>query len=86
VSSEGGLPLRTEATTNDVRDYSVNKAVENLPQWKGKMASIKHNYLNMQQDILESFLNGGQMRKLSEPTVLPKADAFPASNWISNWL
>lgn len=71
------LLLRTEAASNDVRDYGVGKAVENLPQLKEKLVSINDNYLTVQQDILESFLNGGQLRKLSEPTVLPSGRRIP---------
>jgi hypothetical protein len=71
------LLLRTEAATNNVQDYGLPKAVENLPQLKEKMASINDNYLQVQQDILESFLNGGQLRKLSEPTVLANGRRIP---------
>jgi hypothetical protein len=69
--------LRTEAATNDVRDYGLNKAVENLPQLQNKLAAINDNYLNVQQDILESFLNGGQLRQLSQPTILPNGKRIP---------
>ncbi len=71
------LLLRTEAATNNVNDYGLNKAVANLPQLQEKLASINDNYLNVQQDILESFLNGGQLRKLSEPTVLSNGRRIP---------
>jgi hypothetical protein len=71
------LLLRTEAATNNVQDYGLPKAVENLPELKEKMASINNNYLQVQQDILESFLNGGQLRKLSEPTVLANGRRIP---------
>lgn len=71
------LLLRTEAATNNVQDYGLPKAVDNLPELKKKMASINDNYLQVQQDILESFLNGGQLRKLSEPTVLANGQRIP---------
>lgn len=71
------LLLRTEAATNNVNDYGLNKAVENLPQLQEKLASIKDNYLNIQQDILESFLNGGQLRQLSQPTILANGRRVP---------
>jgi len=71
------LLLRTEAATNNVNDYGVKKAVDNLPQLRDKLASINDNYLNIQQDILESFVDGGQLRKLSEPTVLPNGRRIP---------
>jgi hypothetical protein len=71
------LNLRTETATNDVTDYGVRKAVENLPQLREKMASINDNYLDVQQDILETFVDRGQLRKLAEPTVLPNGKRIP---------
>ena len=71
------LNLRTEPATNNVADYGVKKAVENLPQLRQKMASIIDNYLDVQQDILETFLDRGQLRKLAEPTVLPNGKRIP---------
>ena len=59
------LCLRTEPATNDVTDYGVKKAVENLPQLRDKLATICDNYLNVQQDILETFVDRGQLRKLT---------------------
>ncbi len=59
------LNLRTEPATNNVTDYGVKKAVENLPQMRDKMAAIADNYLDVQQDILETFVDRGQLRKLA---------------------
>jgi hypothetical protein len=41
------------------------------------MASIIDNYLDAQQDILETFLDRGQLRKLAEPTVLSNSKRIP---------
>jgi hypothetical protein len=71
------LCLRTETATNDVTDYGVKKAVENLPQLRNKLATICDNYLTVQQDILETFVDRGQLRKLAEPTVLPSGKRIP---------
>ncbi len=71
------LNLRTEPATNNVTDYGVNKAVENLPQLRTKMASIIDNYLEVQQDILETFVDRGQLRKLAQPTVLGNGKRIP---------
>jgi hypothetical protein len=65
------LCLRTELATNDVTDYGIKKAVENLPPLRDKLATICDNYLTVQQDILETFVDRCQLRKLTEPTVLP---------------
>src|SRR5580692_2321093 len=71
------LCLRTELATNDVTDYGIKKAVENLPPLRDKLASICDNYLTVQQDILETFVDRGQLRKLTEPTVLPSGKRIP---------
>ncbi len=71
------LNLRTEPATNNVTDYGVKKAVENLPQLRQKMSSIIDNYHDVQQDILETFLDRGQLRKLAEPTLLPNGKRIP---------
>lgn len=46
-------------------DYRVNKAVENLPRPREKQASINDTYQNIQQDILETFIDREQLRKLA---------------------
>ena len=69
--------LRTEPATNNVNDYGVKKTVENLPELRQKMSSIIDNYHNVQQDILETFVDRGQLRKLAEPTVLPNGKRIP---------
>ena len=71
------LCLRTEPATNDVTAYGVKKAVENLPQLRDKLSSVCDNYLNVQQDILESFVDRGQLHKLTQPTVLPSGKRIP---------
>ncbi len=57
--------LHTEAASNNVGDYGVLKAVDNLPHLRPKLAAIVDTYLNVQQDILETFVDRGQLRKLS---------------------
>jgi hypothetical protein len=62
------LILRTEAATNDVTDYRVNKAIENLPALRDKLSAINDNYLDIQQDILDTFVDRGQLHQLAKPT------------------
>jgi hypothetical protein len=69
--------LRTEPATNNVYDYGVNKDVENLPQLRDRMAEIIDNYHNVQQDVMETFIDRGQLRKLAEPTILPSGRRIP---------
>src|SRR5229473_3604607 len=51
------VDLRTEPASNNVADYGVKKAVENLPQLRQAMGSVIDNYLDVQQDILETFVD-----------------------------
>ena len=37
----------------------------------------RSNYLNVQQDILETFVDRGQLRKLAEPTITPTGRRIP---------
>src|SRR6476661_5529469 len=62
---------------NNVTDYGVNKAVEHLPALRDKMAAVIDNYLDVQQDILETFVDRGQLRKLTKPTLTPTGKRVP---------
>jgi hypothetical protein len=44
-----------------------------------QMPAICDNYLSVQQDILETFVDRGQLRKLTEPTVLPSGKRIPGA-------
>src|SRR5467141_3981038 len=71
------LILRTESASNNVNDYGVKKAVENLPVLRETLSAINDNYLNVQQDILETFVDRGQLRKLAEPTITSTGKRIP---------
>jgi hypothetical protein len=72
------LILRTEAATNDVTDYGVRKAVDNLPALRSTLSAINDNYLTVQQDILETFIDRGQLKKLAQPTVTAAGKRIPS--------
>jgi DNA-binding transcriptional ArsR family regulator len=69
--------LRTEPATNNVTDYGVCKAVENLPQLREKLSRIIDRYHDVQQDILETFVDRGHLLKLTQPTVLSNGKRIP---------
>src|SRR2546425_3721567 len=78
-----GRIVRTEPATNNVfEDYKIPKAVENLPRLREKLGSIIDAYLDVQQDILETFIDRGQFQRLSEPTVLANGKRVPG--WKPN--
>lgn len=67
--------LRTEPATNNVTDYGFAKAVQNLPQLRQKPNAMIDRYHDVQQDILETFVDRGQLRKPTQPTVCPTENA-----------
>ncbi len=69
--------LRTEPATNNVTDFGVGKALENLPNLREKLSGIIDRYHDVQQDILESFIDRQQLRTLTEPTILPNGKRIP---------
>jgi hypothetical protein len=69
--------LRTEPATNNVTDYGVGKAIENLPELREKLSAIIDRYHDVQQDILESFVDRGQLLKLTQPTILSNGKRVP---------
>ena len=48
-----------------------------MPVLQNSLSAINDNYLNVQQDILETFVDRGQLRKLAEPTVTSTGKRIP---------
>jgi len=69
--------LRTEPATNNVNDYGVNKGIDNLPELRERLEAITDNYLDVQQDILETFVDRGQLRELARPTIVGSGKRIP---------
>jgi hypothetical protein len=70
--------LRTETATNNIStDYGIGKAVDNLPQLRQRLSGIIDRYLDVQQDILETFVDHEELRQLTQPTVLPNGRRIP---------
>jgi len=70
--------LRTETATNNIStDYGIGKAVENLPQLRKRLDGIIDRYLDVPQDILETFVDREELRQLTQPTVLPNGRRIP---------
>src|SRR6516164_9241320 len=71
------LILRTEASTNNVTDYGVRKAVDNLAALRSTLSAVNDNYLTVQQDILETFIDRGQLQSLTQPTITATGKRIP---------
>ena len=70
--------LRTETATNNIyTDYAIGKTVENLPQLRQRLDGIIDRYLDVQQDILETFVDREELHQLTQPTLLPNGRRIP---------
>jgi len=71
------LILRTEASSNNVNDYGLTKTVEQLAAVRTTLSAVNDKYLNVQQDILETFIDRGQLHRLTQPTITPAGKRIP---------
>jgi hypothetical protein len=71
------LLLRTEETCYNTRELGIGKALENLPTLRTALQQINQRYLDAQQDVLESFLDRGQLEWLAQPTLRPSGHRIP---------
>jgi hypothetical protein len=71
------LVLRTEETCYNTRELGIGKALENLPTLRNALTQINQRYLDAQQDVLESFLDRGQLEQLTQPTIYPSGRRIP---------
>jgi hypothetical protein len=71
------LVLRTETTSYHTPDLGVNKGVEHLPELRQTMAASNDRYLAVQQDVLETFVDRGQLEQLRQATVSPSGRRTP---------
>src|SRR6266704_2951991 len=73
----GNPVLRNEATSYNTRDLGVGKSIRNLPQLRRVMTGINERYLTIQQDVLETYIDRGQLARLRQPTITPSGRRTP---------
>jgi hypothetical protein len=61
--------LRTEAASHQLRDLSLRKSIDNLPKVRAALQSANERCHNVQQDILSTFVDRGQLEQLRQPTI-----------------
>lgn len=64
-----GVGLRTEAASHQRKDLSVPKNIANLPKLREILRTANERYLNVQQDVLASYIDRGQLQELLRPSV-----------------
>ena len=77
------LMLRTEAASNDVNDYGVKKAVENLPVLQKTLSAINDNYLNVQRISWKPLSIAASCESSRNRQSLRRGSAFRASSSIT---
>jgi hypothetical protein len=61
------LLLRAEATSYNTRDLGIGKSVKHLAELREALRSINDRYLEIQQDVLETWVDRGQLDRLRQP-------------------
>jgi len=69
--------LRTEVTSYNTPDLGVGKSIRNLPQLRRVMKGINDRYLAIQQDVLETYVDRGQLARLHQPTITASGRRTP---------
>ena len=69
--------LRTEATSYHTPDLGIGKSIHNLPQLRRVMGGINERYLAVQHDVLETYIDRGQLARLRQPTITPSGHRTP---------
>lgn len=69
--------LRTEVTCNHPADLGARKTVEDLTVLRSTMRAINERYLEVQQDVLTTFVDRGQLDQLRQPSVSQAGRRMP---------
>jgi len=69
--------LRTEVTSYNTPDLGVGKSIGNLLQLRHVMGGINDRYLAIQQDVLETYVDRGQLARLRQPTITASGRRTP---------
>ena len=72
-----GIGLRTESSCYQLKDLSLLKNVKNLPHVRKVMNRANQCCLDVQQDILTTYVDRGQLEQLRQPSVSPTGRRVP---------
>jgi hypothetical protein len=61
--------LRTESSTFQLKDLSLPKNINNLPKVRVALDSANQRYLDVQQDVLATYVDRGQLEQMRQPSV-----------------
>jgi hypothetical protein len=72
-----GVGLRTESTTYQMKDLSLRKNLDHLPKVREALGTANERYLEVQQDVMHSYVDRGQLQQLRQPTVSAQGRRVP---------
>lgn len=72
-----GIGLRNESASYQLKDLSIAKHINNLPKLREVMNTANNRCLQVQQDILASYVDRGQLQELRQPSVTPNGRRVP---------
>jgi hypothetical protein len=61
--------LRTESSSHRLNDLSIPKNINNMEKVRTVMDTANNRYLQVQEDILATYVDRGQLEELRQPTV-----------------
>lgn len=71
------LGMRTESGGYQLKDLSIPKHVNNLPRLRKVLNTANQRYLHVQQDILATYVDRGQLQELRRPSTSPNGRRAP---------
>jgi hypothetical protein len=69
--------MRTESSSYQLKDLALGKNINNLPKVREVMNKANHRYLQVQQEVLASYVDRGQLEQLRQPTVSASGRRVP---------
>jgi hypothetical protein len=72
-----GIGLRTESASNQLNDLSLPKNVQQLPKVRAALNTANQRYEEVQQDVLASYVDRGQLEQLRQPSVSASGRRVP---------
>jgi hypothetical protein len=72
-----GVGLRTESSSHQLKDLSMPKNIANLPRLREVFRQANQRYLQVQQDILATFVDRGELLKMRQPSFTPTGRRLP---------
>jgi hypothetical protein len=68
---------RTQSSSYQLKDLGVKKNLDNLPRLRQILGTANQRYLDIQQDVLATYVDRGQLQELRQPTVSPSGRRVP---------